>query len=44
MGNSKVAIVAYCLAVAFILFVAFVSPSKMQVTASAPVGTPVADR
>jgi hypothetical protein len=42
MGNPKIAIVAYCLAVGFILTVAFHSPSKMMfATASAPVVTPV---
>jgi hypothetical protein len=41
MGNSKITIVAYCLAVGFILAVAFHSPSKMLVTASAPVAAPV---
>ena len=41
MGNPKIAIVAYCLAVAFILAVTFHSPAKMSVTASARVVTPV---
>jgi hypothetical protein len=42
MGNPKIAIIAYCLAVAFILAVTFHSPSKiMFVTANAPVVTPV---
>jgi hypothetical protein len=41
MGNPKIAIVAYCLAVGFILVVALHSPSKTLITASAPVGTPV---
>ena len=36
MSNSKVAIVAYCLAVGFILAVALHSSSKTLVTASAP--------
>jgi hypothetical protein len=40
MGNSKIAIVAYCLAVGFILAVAFHSHSEMLVTASAPVAVP----
>jgi hypothetical protein len=40
MGNPKIAIVAYFLAVGFILAVAFYSPSKTLVTASAPVVTP----
>jgi len=43
MNNSKIAIVAYCLAVAFILAVALHSPSKTLVTASGPAVTPVAD-
>ena len=43
MGNPKIAIVAYCLAVGFILVVAFHSPSKTLVTASVPTVTPVAD-
>ncbi len=43
MGNPKIAIVAYCLAVGFILVVAFHSPSKTLITASVPVVTPVAD-
>ena len=43
MGNPKIAIVAYCLAVAFILVVAFHSPSKPLITASVPAVTPVAD-
>jgi len=34
MGNPKIAIVVYCLAVGFILAVAFHSPSKTQVAAS----------
>jgi len=41
MGNPKIAIVAYCLAVGFILAVAFHSSSKMFVTANAPVVAPV---
>ena len=40
MGNPKIAIVAYCLAVGFILAIAYHSPSKL-VTASAPVAAPV---
>ena len=43
MGNPKVAIVAYCLAVGFILAVAFYSPSRQMVAASEPVLTPVVD-
>jgi hypothetical protein len=39
MGNQKIAIVSYCLAVGFIRAVAFYSPSKMLITASAPVET-----
>jgi hypothetical protein len=41
MSNPKIAIVAYCLAVGFILAVAFHSPSKVLITASAPVVAPV---
>jgi len=41
MGNPKIAFVAYCLAVGFILAVAFHSSSEMLVTASAPVAAPV---
>jgi hypothetical protein len=41
MGNSKIAIVAYCLAIGFILAVAFHSHSEMLITASAPVAAPV---
>jgi hypothetical protein len=42
MSTPKIAIIAYCLAVGFILAVAFHSPSKMMfVTASAPAVTPV---
>jgi hypothetical protein len=36
MGNPKVAFAAYCLAVTFILAVAFYSPSKQMVAASGP--------
>jgi hypothetical protein len=43
MGNPKIAIVAYCLAVGFILAVAFHSSSRTLITASAPDVTPVAD-
>ena len=43
MSNSKVAIVAYCLAVGFILAVALHSPSKTLVAASVPAVMPVAD-
>jgi hypothetical protein len=43
MGNPKIAMVAYCLAVGFILVVAFHSSSKTLVTASVPAVTPVAD-
>jgi len=43
MGNTNVAIVAFCIAVAFILVVAFLPTSKMEVTASMPTGTPVVD-
>jgi hypothetical protein len=41
MGNSRIAIVAYCLAVGFILAVALHLPSKMLVTVSVPVAAPV---
>jgi hypothetical protein len=43
MGIPKLSIVAYCLAVAFILLVAFHSPSKTPLTASVPNPIPVAD-
>jgi hypothetical protein len=43
MGKPKIAIVAYCLAVGFILVVAFHSSSKTLVTASVTAVTPVAD-
>ena len=44
MGNPKIAIVAYCLAIGFILIVALNSPSKMQITASnMPAVTPISD-
>jgi hypothetical protein len=42
MGNPKIAIVAYCLAVGFILVVAF-QPSKTMTAASVPAVTPVAN-
>ena len=42
MGN-KLVMVAYCLAVGFILAVAFYSPSKQMVAATEPVLTPVVD-
>jgi hypothetical protein len=42
MGNPKIAIVAYCLAMGFILAVAYL-PSKQMVAASEPVLTPVVD-
>ena len=44
MGNPKVAIVAYCLAVGFILVVAFHSSSKTLITADVPAVTTIADR
>jgi hypothetical protein len=44
MENPKIALVAYCLAVGFILAVAFHSSSKQMVAASEPVLTPVADQ
>jgi hypothetical protein len=43
MGNSKISIVAYCLAVAFISLIAFHLPSKTPLTASVPNPIPVAD-
>jgi hypothetical protein len=43
MGNPKIAVVSYFLAVGFILVVAFHSLSKPLITASAPVVTSVAD-
>jgi len=43
MGNPKIAIVAYCLAIAFILAVALHSSSKTLITAGEPAVTPVAD-
>jgi hypothetical protein len=43
MRNSKIAIAAYCLAVGFILAVAFHAPSKELIAASEPVLTPVVD-
>ena len=43
MGNPKIAIVAYGLAVAFILVVAFHSSSKTLIAAGVPAVTPVAD-
>ena len=43
MSNPKIAIVAYCLAVGFIIAVAFYSPSKQMVAVSEPDLTPVVD-
>jgi hypothetical protein len=43
MGNPKIAMVAYGLAVGFILVVAFHSPSKMLTTATLPAVAPVSD-
>ena len=43
MSNSKVAIVAYCIAVGLILAVAVHSSSNISITASVPAVTPVAD-
>jgi hypothetical protein len=43
MSNSKVAIVADCLAVGFILAVAVHASSNILITASVPAVTPVAD-
>jgi hypothetical protein len=36
MGNPRIALAAYCLAVGFILAVAVYSPSKQTVAASEP--------
>jgi hypothetical protein len=44
MGNPKVAIVAYCVAVGFILFIAFHSPSKTLIAANGPAVTQLADK
>jgi hypothetical protein len=44
MGNPKIALTAYCLAVGFILAVAFHSPSKQMVVASEPILTDVTDQ
>jgi hypothetical protein len=44
MGNPKIALVAYSLAVGFILAVAFHSTPKQIVAASEPILTPVADQ
>ena len=43
MGNPKIAIVAYCIAIGFILAVAFHSSSKTLIADSVPAATPVAD-
>jgi hypothetical protein len=43
MGNSKIAIVAYFLAVGFILVVVFHSPAETLITASVPAVTPVSN-
>jgi hypothetical protein len=43
MSSPKFALVAYFIAVGFILAVAFHSPSKQIVAASEPVLTPVVD-
>jgi hypothetical protein len=43
VGNPKVALVAYGLAIGFILVVAFHSPSKTLITASVPTLMLVAD-
>jgi hypothetical protein len=43
MSNPKFALLAYCIAVGFILAVAFHSPSKQIVAASEPDLTPVVD-
>jgi hypothetical protein len=41
MGNPKIAIVAYCLALGFVLAVAFHSPSNTLIAASVTPVTPV---
>jgi hypothetical protein len=41
MGNPKIAIVAYCLAVGFILVVSFHPSSKTPIAARVPAVTPV---
>jgi hypothetical protein len=43
MGNPKIAIVAYCIAIGFILAVAFHSSSKTLIADSVPAVTPVAN-
>jgi hypothetical protein len=43
MSNTKIAFVAYFLAIGFILTVALYSPSKVLMTASSPVVTPDSD-
>jgi hypothetical protein len=43
VSSPKLALVAYFIAVGFILAVAFHSPSKQMVVASEPVLTPVVD-
>ena len=42
MSNPKFALVAYCIAVGFILAVAFHSAGKAQIAASAQVVDPIA--
>jgi hypothetical protein len=41
MGNPKLAVIAYCLAVGFILAVAFKPSNTMTTAASDPAVTPV---
>jgi hypothetical protein len=43
MHNPKIALLAYCLAAGFILVVAFHTPSKTLIAASAQVPPPIAD-
>jgi hypothetical protein len=43
MGNPKIVLAVYCLAVGFILAVAFHSPSKQMIAASEPVPAPAVD-
>ena len=42
MHNPKMAVLAYCIAVAFILVVAFRTPSKLLIAAGAQVEVPLA--
>lgn len=44
MGNPKIATFSYCLAIGFILLVAFHSLSKSLVTSGVPIATAIVDR